>query len=142
MKGIALVGALCVLAAAVLPCCEGKVKDIERVKEWYDHGSLSRVQKAAEHDARGESAGQGEQTRDRAQLCTCGGIAAERIGGSVVARAGGRSPGGFCVRVRAVWSARAGESESRVKSAARRWRRRAACRPLLVAVGAARARST
>ena len=67
MNGFAMrVGALCVLAAAVLPCCEGKAKDIERVKEWYDHGSLSRVQKAAEHDARGESAGQGEQTRDRA----------------------------------------------------------------------------
>eukprot|EP00802_Teleaulax_amphioxeia_P019416 Tamp_19648.p1 GENE.Tamp_19648~~Tamp_19648.p1 ORF type:complete len:363 (+),score=88.52 Tamp_19648:68-1090(+) len=31
---------------------------MERVKEWFNHGSLSRVQKAAEHDARGESAGQ------------------------------------------------------------------------------------
>ena len=60
---------LALLAAAGLPgSCEGKGKDMERVKEWFNHGSLSRVQKAAEHDARGESAGQGEPSRsDRAR---------------------------------------------------------------------------
>ena len=53
--------ALClILAAATLPCGDGKGTDMDRVKEWFNHGSISSVEKAAAHDSRGESAGQGE----------------------------------------------------------------------------------
>ena len=51
---------LCVLIAAALPCFgEGRGESMRQVKEWYDHGSLGTVQKAAEHDSRGKSAGEG-----------------------------------------------------------------------------------
>ena len=58
-----------VVVAAMLPCGEGHVQDkMEKVKEWFDHGSISDVQKAAEHDD-GKSAGEGVCVRENMRVC-------------------------------------------------------------------------
>ena len=58
-----------VVVAAMLPCGEGHVRDkMDKVKEWFDHGSISDVQKAAEHDG-GKSAGEGVCVRENMRVC-------------------------------------------------------------------------
>ena len=58
-----------VVVAAMLPCGEGHVRDkMDKVKEWFDHGSISDVQKAAEHDG-GKSAGEGACVRENMRVC-------------------------------------------------------------------------
>lgn len=58
-----------VVVAAMLPCGEGHVRDkMDKVKEWFDHGSISDVQKAAEHDG-GKSAGEGVCARENMRVC-------------------------------------------------------------------------
>jgi len=42
----------------LLPCAEGKGEKMTRVKEWFNHGSISKVETAAERMG-GVSAGQG-----------------------------------------------------------------------------------
>jgi len=58
-----------VVVAAMLPCGEGHVRDkMDKVKEWFDHGSISDVQKAAERDG-GKSAGEGVCLRENMGVC-------------------------------------------------------------------------
>jgi len=47
-----------IVALNLLPCAEGTGEKMTRVKEWFNHGSISKVETAAERMG-GVSAGQG-----------------------------------------------------------------------------------